>query len=147
MVAPLETKHASFFSPRISRVILSSSFLTSTSFTPSFFFQQLEKDIFFFFIASTPSYLSPYHSPRKCLSCHVAPFFVQFCLLPLDGCVFPFWNNSPSVAFLPTFHPIWLAKNNSPISCLSFTFNRRPLGCSTTAHSRVDEEGEKKKKK
>ena len=48
MVAPLETKHASFFSPRISRVILSSSFLTSTSFTPSFFFQQLEKDIFFF---------------------------------------------------------------------------------------------------
>ena len=147
MVAPLETKHASFFSPRISRVILSSSFLTSTSFTPSFFFQQLEKDIFFFLIASTPSYLSPCHSPRKCLSCHVAPFFVQFCLLPSDGCVSPFLNNSLSIAFLPVFHPIWLAKNNSPISCLSFTFNRRPLGCSTTAHSRVDEEGEKKKKK
>ena len=61
-----------------------------------------KKRLFF----SSLSYLSPCYNPQKCLSCHVAPFSVQFCLLSSNGCVSPFWNNSPSAAFLPTFHPV-----------------------------------------
>ena len=45
------------------------------------------KNTFFF---SSLSYLSPCYNPQKCLSCHVAPFSVQFCLLSSNGCVSPF---------------------------------------------------------
>ena len=121
MVAPLETKHTSFFSPRISRVILPSSFLTPASFTPSFIFQQPEKDIFlFFFVASFYSKLSiPLSQPTKMSFLSCSPFFCSILSPPFRRLCLPFLKQL-TIGCFSSYFPSYLVGQEQLTYQLSF---------------------------
>ena len=119
MVAPLETKHAFFFSPRISRVILSSSFLTSTSFTPSFFFQQLEKDIFFFFDSFYSKLSIPLSQPTKMSFLSCSPFFCSILSPPFRRLCLPFLKQL-TIGCFSSYFPSYLVGQEQLTYQLSF---------------------------
>ena len=74
--------------------------VSSQLFVRLSFFQENEKKTLCP-LPALPQARYPYHNPQKCLSCHVTPFSIQFCLPSSNSYVPSFSNNSPII-------PLWL---------------------------------------